>query len=213
MILVFIILLFLILTVFWYLLVRNIIYEDFPYELSSASKNSDVSDSTYTVDENDNGVSTDIESDNESCSDNKRGGNRNNSYVCLISNNKYLNVSPDYELVLGKKCSNSIFKILDHSGESIQLESLKYPGYLLYFGDAPCFRTGNYARESKRSLFVPLGFGDQRDKIVLVTENKDCYLDNRKGKLMFSPFSKTRERRIFKGLVREPYLYIEKAKI
>lgn len=183
MILIFICLIFLLLTIFWYLLIRNVIFEDFlednetPVVLTNqvGQGGLDYDDDASLSEET---VSDEIFDD---------------TYICLMNNQQYLNITADYQLKLGKKSSNSIFKVIDLPDTPlIQLESNKYPGYLLYYESKPGFRTGHFAQQSNHTKFHPLHW--MNDEIILTTGDQKYVLTNvnQTDKLSFQPFRPNR---------------------
>lgn len=219
MILILIGLLFLILTIFWYLLVKNIIYEDLTFEQNDRITDKD----NYSSEEehDDNSVEdNDLEDDDDESGDSftesiDSGPGSSVSYICLLSGDQYLNINSDYKLTLGRKGSNSIYKVIDSGPgtETVQLESLKYPGYLLYYhNEDPHFRTGNYAKDSSHTVFTPLGMKDAKNRIALLTRDRKYCLENKGGQLIFAPFN---ERYVMKRYNKpNGYIFnIEKAKV
>lgn len=168
-----------ILSILWYLLVRDVIFEDFnDDELSEFSEEN----------------STEIISESRSDSDNELDGGHfatgknKESYVCLVNNGKYLVVNPKHKLEFGRKASNAIFKIIDQGKDTIQLESLKYPGYYLYYDTKPCLKTDHLNKKPKQTQFIPMGFSKER-KITLIPDGKNLCLENKRGSPIFGKYS------------------------
>lgn len=175
-------LLFMILSIMWYLLVRDVIFEDFN---ESEDKDTSESASTNSGDDSTTSVNDDTSVSGGANDDaTSSGRNTKESYVCLKNDNQYLVVNSDYKLGLGRKASNAIFKIVDEGGTDIQLESLRYPGYYVCYGTIPCVRTDKYARQTR---FIPMGYSGNR-KIALIPSGKKACLENQKGSVVFTKY-------------------------
>lgn len=176
-------LLFMILSIMWYLLVRDVIFEDFNESKDTSESASTTSGDDSTSVDDDTSVSGGA-NDDATSSELDGGRNTKESYVCLKNDNQYLVVNSDYKLGLGRKASNAIFKIVDEGGTDIQLESLRYPGYYVCYGTIPCVRTDKYARQTR---FIPMGYSGNR-KIALISSGKKTCLENQKSSLVFAKY-------------------------
>lgn len=170
-------LLFMILSIMWYLLVRDVIFEDF-----NEHKDATASDDDDTTSDDD--ASNDDTTSDDATSELNGGRNNRESYICLKNDDQYVIVNSDYKLGMGRKASNAIFKIVDEGGTDIQLESLRYPGYYVCYGTIPCVRTDKYARQTR---FIPMGYSGNR-KIALIPSGKKACLENQKGSVVFTKY-------------------------